>query len=130
MKLPKQVREEPNPPSAEHTEAILEALGEKWRLLFVTIEQGALRLGEAVSLRWADVDAAGLRLRLPKSATKRDRARWVYLPAVAHGGDRGDVPARGSRSRAQGVPGDHRGVRVPGDVEGVPEREGAALPPA
>jgi integrase len=65
VKLPKQVREEPNPPSAEHTEAILEALGEKWRLLFVTIEQGALRLGEAVGLRWADVDAAGLRLRLP-----------------------------------------------------------------
>lgn len=52
-----------------------------WRLLFVTIEQGARRLGEAVSLRWADVDAANLRLRLPRSATKRDRARWVYLPA-------------------------------------------------
>jgi len=42
------VREEPNPPSAEHVEAILSALGAKWRLLFVTIEQGALRLGEAV----------------------------------------------------------------------------------
>jgi len=26
------------------------------------------------------VDAAGLRLRLPKSATKTDKARWVYLP--------------------------------------------------
>ncbi len=40
----------------------------------------ALRLGEAVSLRWMDVDAANLRLRLPRSATKRDKARWVYLP--------------------------------------------------
>ena len=80
VKLPKQVREEPNPPSAEHTEAILAAIGAKWRLLFVTIEQGALRLGEGVGLRWADVDAAGLRLRLPRTATKRDRARWVYLP--------------------------------------------------
>ena len=45
-----------------------------------TIEQGALRLGEAVSLTWGDVDRAGLRLRLPRSATKRDQARWVYLP--------------------------------------------------
>lgn len=80
VKLPKMVREEPNPPSAEHVLAILEALGSKWRLLFVVLEQGALRLGEAVNLRWGDVDAAGLRLRLPKSATKRDRARWVYLP--------------------------------------------------
>lgn len=80
VKLPKRVREEPVPPPAEHVEAILEAIGGKWRLLFVTIEQGALRLGEAVQLRWGDVDAAGLRLRLPRSATKRDQARWVYLP--------------------------------------------------
>ncbi len=80
VKLPKRVREEPTPPPAVHVEAILEAVGKKWRLMFVTIEQGALRLGEAVSLRWGDVDAAGLRLRLPRSATKRDHARWVYLP--------------------------------------------------
>jgi integrase len=80
VKLPKHTREEPNPPSAEHLVTILKAMPERWRLLFITIEQGALRLGEAVGLRWADVDAAGLRLRLPRSATKRDRARWVYLP--------------------------------------------------
>ena len=78
--------------------AILEALGAKWRLLFVTIEQGALRLGEAVSLRWGDVDAAGLRLRLPRSATKRDRARWVYLPEWLMEAIEDDVPARGSRA--------------------------------
>jgi integrase len=80
VKLPKRVREEPAPPPAEHMEAILAALPARFRLLFVTIEQGALRLGEATGLRWADVDAAGLRLRLPRSATKRDSARWVYLP--------------------------------------------------
>jgi integrase len=80
VKLPKRVREEPKPPSADHWEAILEAMGKKWRLLFVTIEQGALRLGEATGLKWGYVDAAGLRLRLPRSATKRDMARWVYLP--------------------------------------------------
>jgi integrase len=80
VKKPKQVRVEPQPPSAEQYLAIITAIGSKWRLLFITIEQGALRLGEAVSLRWADVDAANLRLRLPRSATKRDHARWVYLP--------------------------------------------------
>jgi len=80
VKLPKRVQEEPKPPSAEHWEAILEAMGTKWRLLFVTIEQGALRLGEATGLTWGDVDGSGLRLRLPRSATKRDLARWVYLP--------------------------------------------------
>lgn len=80
VKLPKQVREEVNPPPAEHLIAILDELLPKWKLFFVTLEQGAFRVGEAVNLRWADVDAAGLRLRLPKSATKTDKARWVYLP--------------------------------------------------
>lgn len=80
VRLPKHVRNEPDPPSAEHVLAILDKLGKKWRLMFVTIEQGALRVGEAVSLKWGDVDLAGLRLRLPRSATKRDQARWIYLP--------------------------------------------------
>jgi integrase len=80
VKLPKRTREEPQPPPSEHVEAILAALGAKYRLMFVVLEQGGLRLGEAVSLTWGDVDAAGLRLRLPRSATKRDKARWVYLP--------------------------------------------------
>ena len=80
VKLPKRVREEPSPPSAEHVTKILGALAPKWRLLLVVIEQGALRLGEAVHLKWGDVDRDGLRLRLPRSATKRDQARWVYLP--------------------------------------------------
>jgi integrase len=48
-------------------------------LLFLTIEQGGLRIGEAVALRWADVDVAGRRLRLPRSATKTGTSRWVQL---------------------------------------------------
>jgi integrase len=80
VKLPKRVREEPQPPPAEHVRAILSAIAPKWRLLFITIEQGALRLGEAVNLRWGDVDAANLRLRLPRSQTKRDQPRWVSMP--------------------------------------------------
>lgn len=80
VRLPKQTREEPKPPSAEHFTAIIETMGKKRRLLFLTVEQGALRIGEAVQLRWQDVDAAGLRLRLPKSATKTGQSRWVYLP--------------------------------------------------
>ena len=81
VKLPKRVREEPRPPSAEHFMAIVTAVHDPVRrLLLVTLEQGALRLGEAVALTWGDVDRAGLRLRLPRSATKRDQARWVYLP--------------------------------------------------
>jgi integrase len=81
VKLPKRVREEPRPPSSEHFLAIVDAVKDPVRrLLLVTLEQGALRLGEAVNLKWGDIDRAGLRVRLPRSATKRDQARWVYLP--------------------------------------------------
>jgi len=64
-------------PPADHFLAILGALLPKWWLFFVTLEQGGLRISEAASLRWADVDVAGLRLRLPRSATQSDRSRWV-----------------------------------------------------
>jgi integrase len=81
VKLPKRTRKETRPPSAEHFLAILTAAPERFRLLLLVLEQGGLRVGEAVSLAWGDVDVAGSRLRLPASATKRDRARWVSLPA-------------------------------------------------
>lgn len=80
VKLPRQVSEEANPPSDEHFLAIVENLLPRWRLFFITVEQGGLRIGEAVALRWGDVDAAGRRLRLPRSATKTKTSRWVHLP--------------------------------------------------
>jgi integrase len=81
VKLPKRTREEPQPPTAEHWAAILGALNARHRLLLITVEQGGMRVGEAVSLTWGDVDAAGQPLRLRSNTTKRDRARWVQLPA-------------------------------------------------
>jgi integrase len=81
VKLPKMQREEPQPPSAQHWAAILGALNARHRLLLLTVEQGGMRVGEAVSLTWGDVDTPGQRLRLRSSTTKRDRARWVQLPA-------------------------------------------------
>jgi len=80
VKLPKRVTEEANPPSDEHFLGIVDKLLARWRLFFITIEQGGLRIGEAVSLRWADDDVAGSRLRLPRSATKTGTSRWVQLP--------------------------------------------------
>jgi integrase len=80
VRLPRRVTEEANPPSDAHFLAIVEKLLPRWRLLFITIEQGGLRIGEAIALRWGDVDAAGNRLRLPRSATKTKTSRWVQLP--------------------------------------------------
>ena len=78
VKLPKRVTEEAKRPLDEHFLAIIETLLPRWRLFFITIEQGGLRIGEAAALRWGDVDVSGSRLRLPRSATKT--SRWVQLP--------------------------------------------------
>lgn len=80
IKLPRRDTEEANPPSDEHYLAILDKLIDRWRLFFVTIEQGALRPGEAAKLTWGDVDVAGSRLRLSFSDTKTQTSRWVQLP--------------------------------------------------
>lgn len=128
VKLPKRVREEPSPPPAEHVLAILAEIHDPLRrLLFVTIEQGALRLGEAVGLRWGDVEATA------PSASLGDEARQgsLGLPArVADRGDRADLPARGQDTGAESLPGDHRGHRVPDDAPGLPDRRHPALSPA
>lgn len=81
MKLPKRVTEEANPPSDDHFLAIIEKLLPRWRLFFLTVEQGGLRISETAALTWGDVDVAGGRLRLPRSATKTGQSRWVQLPA-------------------------------------------------
>ena len=70
----------PGAGSSNHFLAIIEKLLPKWRLFFITIEQGGLRISEAAALRWGDVDVAGGRLRLPRSATKTNTSRWVQLP--------------------------------------------------
>jgi integrase len=80
VKLPKQVREEPNPPSAEHTEAILG----RW------VRSGGCSSSRSSRARSGSgrrsvcaglTSMPGAASPLPRSATKRDRARWVYLPA-------------------------------------------------
>src|SRR5207245_2203956 len=42
--------------SEDELARLLETLPEEWRLFFVFLAQSALRIGEAVELRWRDVD--------------------------------------------------------------------------
>lgn len=81
IQTPRRIQDEPNPPTADQFLAILDKVKQhRRRLMLIVLEQGALRVGEAVALRWGDVDRVNLRLRLPRSATKTSRSRFVYLP--------------------------------------------------
>jgi integrase len=80
VKLPRIEQEQKQPPSAEHFERMLRAMPRRYWLPLITMEQTAMRVGEAQSLAWGDVDEDSHRLRLRSSETKTRRSRWVQVP--------------------------------------------------
>ena len=81
VKLPKRVTEEANPPSDDHFLAIIEKLLPRWRLFFITVEQGGLRISESGC---ADLGRCRRGRRAAASPPLRDQDRtvaWVQLPA-------------------------------------------------
>jgi integrase len=80
LRVPRAVKEEPEPPTGAHVLAIVERVPKRLRLPLVTIEQTALRVGET-SITWGDVDVDGLRFRLRARVTKSKRGKWVPVPA-------------------------------------------------
>lgn len=80
IKLPRVEREELDPPSAVHVKAFLRKLRKRLVAPIIVLEQTAMRVGEAESLAWGDVDVAGCRFRLRGRETKSGRARWVAVP--------------------------------------------------
>jgi integrase len=81
VKLPRREKAEIEPPDADQVLAILENVTAAYTLPLALIEQTGMRIGETVSLTWADVDVTGLRLRLRARSTKSSRARWAQVPA-------------------------------------------------
>jgi integrase len=80
IKLPRVEREEFDPPSGAHVKALLRKLRKRLVAPIIVLEQTAMRVGEAESLAWGDVDVAGCRFRLRGRETKSGRARWVAVP--------------------------------------------------
>lgn len=79
IKLPRQERDETEPPPAEHVIALAHALPGRYVLPVAVLEQTGMRLNE-LGLQWGDVDEAGCRFRLKSRETKTGRARWVQVP--------------------------------------------------
>jgi integrase len=83
VKLPRQVREEVNPPTARQFLAILDNVTKRWLLPFLLQEQAGMHIKEVVTLAWGDVDVAECKLRLRFVNVKGaipSRARTVQVP--------------------------------------------------
>lgn len=80
LKLPTVVNVEASPPTADQFLALLQRTPRQYWLPLVTLEQTGMRVGEASSLAWGDVDEQGCRFRLRSAETKTRKARWVQVP--------------------------------------------------
>jgi integrase len=79
VKLPRRVRRQPEPPTADEFIAMLAATTSERRLPLVVLEQTGLRPSELIALTWSDLDESGPRLRVSEAASKTGRARWVDI---------------------------------------------------
>jgi integrase len=82
VRLPRAEREEIEPPTAAHVEAIVGAVAPRYRLPLVVLETSGMRIGELEALRWGDVDEIEGRWRVARQHEKTRRGRWVNVPPV------------------------------------------------
>jgi integrase len=80
VKLPREDREEIDPPSADAVEAVLSACAPRYRLPLALLDATGLRVSELENLRWGDVDEAEGRLRISKATIKNRRSLWADVP--------------------------------------------------
>ncbi|MBA3567429.1 MAG: site-specific integrase [Actinobacteria bacterium] len=82
IKLPREAKVEPKPPTAEHVEAVVRLLPVAYRLPALVLDATGMRVGELEALTWGDVDEPHSRFRVSAAVSKSGRARWVNTPAV------------------------------------------------
>jgi integrase len=80
VRLPREERDELEPPTAEHVEAVFRLLPRVHRLPLLWLDWSGARVGSVDNLRTSDYDESRRRVRLRASVSKTRRALWVELP--------------------------------------------------
>jgi integrase len=80
VKLPREERDELEPPPAEHVEAVHHLLPRMHRLPLLWLDWSGARVGSVDALRLGDYDNPRRRVRLRASVSKTRKALWVGLP--------------------------------------------------
>jgi integrase len=82
VKLPRDEREDINPPTAEHIAAVFRRLPERHRLALLFLDWSGARVAAIDKTLVGDYDETRRRVRLRASTTKARRALWIDLPDV------------------------------------------------
>jgi integrase len=82
VRLPREEREEPTPPTAAQIEAVLPLMPRPYALAVLVLDATGMRVGEIEekSLRCGDLDEPHSRWRIRRAVEKGRRGRWVPLP--------------------------------------------------
>jgi len=75
VKLPREDREEVNPPTAAHVLAEHRLLATRYRLPLLVLDATGMRVSEVEALRWGDVDETEGRWRVSSAISKTNQAR-------------------------------------------------------
>jgi integrase len=85
VKMPREERRHVEPPTAEHVEAVVRLLPERYRLPALVLDATGMRVGELERLTWGDVDEPRARWRIAAAVSKTGRPRWVPPPPLLLG---------------------------------------------
>jgi integrase len=82
VRLPREERHEPTPPTADQIEAVLGLMPRKYALAVLVLDATGMRVGELEEkgLQIGDLDEPNSRLRIRRAVEKGRRGRWVSLP--------------------------------------------------
>ena len=105
VRLPRQEREEPNPPTAGQIEAVLPLMPRHYALAVLVLDATGMRVGELEEkgLRCGDLDEPNTRWRIRRAVEKGRRGRWVSLPPDLFAAVIATLPPREDRSPRQPV---------------------------
>jgi integrase len=100
VRLPREIREEPSPPTADQIEAVLGLMPKLYALALLVLDATGMRIGELeeTGLLCGDVDEPNTRWRIRRSVEKGRRGRWVSLPPDLFASVIATLPPREDRS--------------------------------
>ena len=79
VKLPRDEREEVEPPTGDQVEAVHRLLAPRYRLPLLVLDATGMRVGELEQLTWGDIDEPRSRWRVSRSVSKTRTGRWVNV---------------------------------------------------
>jgi len=100
VRLPREERQEPTPPTADQIEAVLPLMPRHYALAVLVLDATGMRVGELEEkgLQCGDLDEPNTRWRIRRAVEKGRRGRWVSLPHDLFAAVVATLPPREDRS--------------------------------